>query len=680
VKTNEARVRPHKAASKPAKNPERSANDEWMRTAASLVLSIATFAAAAALLAHLVPAQLPDPAPFLPEAVKDLAPEPRERAVFLLGLLSMPTLPTLYYALLLRWRPTPISAGWRDGLLLGSVATWLFWVCSNSAIPNALSYLLAAAACAPLCVLARLPANKVLAAVAVALCVALLWLTWRTQVINENWFLLEFNMWHHVDILMGAINAAAHGRTVLVDMTSQYGMLWPQIAAVLTAPLSVASTSHFFAALVLIQFGFVYLALARKTGFGSGWLVLFFAAFIGLSHPLFAPVPFNLRGELVAVLKYAFACVPTYYQWVPLRTVWGAVFIWLVPLCSGPQRKWAVPLGYALAAIAVLWNVDQGLVVLVAWTGQNVYRELHRWRGERGAVLRHAALQVSLLLLTGACAWLGYSVFALLRAGEWPRWGELLRFQDIFYRSGFFMVPMRGVELWQAVVAVHLVTIAWCMRRVLRGEQSADATWKLYLALYGMGVFTYYQGRSLPEFLPTAFFPTVLLACVWVHDGMIALRSVPLRTQWRDPDKRGLLITTAIFSLWTCFGVLNFARGLPTALAFAFDETGPPRNAAGLDQLWATLTPELAGKRVLVLVEPSTYVQLKTQSISALPFAGTAEVILKEDVAKVQAVLDHEAPIVLLHKQAHAWWTKYLDLHAYQGTEHAGSFIVLKKP
>ena len=75
----------------------------------------------------------------------------------------------------------------------------------------------------------------------------------------------------HFDLLLGAINQVLHGKTVLVDTSSQYGVLYPYVGAVFARlfGMSVLTTSLFFVLLSLLSMWFVYLAILRKFGAGS---------------------------------------------------------------------------------------------------------------------------------------------------------------------------------------------------------------------------------------------------------------------------------------------------------------------------------------------------------------------------------------------------------------------------
>jgi hypothetical protein len=104
-------------------------------------------------------------------------------------------------------------------------------------------------------VAARVPrwlASAVVLALAV-LCLA-------TQAVGDNWFFHRNDICHHIDIVLGAVNQVAHGRTVLVDVSSQHGLLYPYVIAALMALIGITMTglTVVFACIVLLQ-GFFFI-------------------------------------------------------------------------------------------------------------------------------------------------------------------------------------------------------------------------------------------------------------------------------------------------------------------------------------------------------------------------------------------------------------------------------------
>ena len=58
----------------------------------------------------------------------------------------------------------------------------------------------------------------------------------RLLVINEDIYLSRIDICWHFENTLSAVNHILHGKTVLVDFSSQYGILYAYIAAWMVAP------------------------------------------------------------------------------------------------------------------------------------------------------------------------------------------------------------------------------------------------------------------------------------------------------------------------------------------------------------------------------------------------------------------------------------------------------------
>src|SRR3989339_313950 len=80
----------------------------------------------------------------------------------------------------------------------------------------------------------------------------------------------------HFSMIAGAVNQAANGKTILVDMFSQYGVLYPYIGAIFTKIFghSILNISIYFLVLIFLSFLFMYMALNEKLGADSWYSLL----------------------------------------------------------------------------------------------------------------------------------------------------------------------------------------------------------------------------------------------------------------------------------------------------------------------------------------------------------------------------------------------------------------------
>ena len=679
---------------------------------ASLALSVLIYVAIAwAVFQGYHPAP-PDLTQFLPELRVLVKPEPQERLCYLLGLACIVVLPTLFWAALARWdRLRPKDWAWlqspqmllgRDVALAGGLVLWIIWLAIHTEMPvSRLRLGLAIPLLPAMIYFARqsMPSNRcgahVLAGVLLLLLTSLL-------VVDEAWYWKIWSVSHHFELLLGAVNQVHHGKTILVDTASQYGILYPYIAAMVLAPweLTVTHISLFFAAMSLLTFVLFYWMICEKVGYRSYWSLLFLIPFLAVTHPFFGSGWFVDAGFSA---EYNWI----YYQYHPLRVLCGAFFLGFVPWYFRHQKPWLMVFGYLASGFAVLWNMDTGMVVLLAWTGVLVFDRLALRPIAIGRLLAGIAVHISLFLLTLAGSFATYAIWARFRSGQFPQPDLFLKYQSIFYGAGFMMLPMRLWEWWQPVILIYVVTIADCLRRVIRGSGEARVRWYFFIAIYGLGIFSYYQGRSHICCLYHVLYPAMILAGFHLID---LLRHIPKRPPWtrfRDPEWRYAVIRLVACGLFVVVGFVHFVVCLPSLMWDMPYENDVAEQSATMDRAnldlrrylesipsenkcreWSVamerasldLRQYLKNSPCLILSPFSNYLHLKTGSYSALPFCSPSEVMLVDQLRDVQDAMEREDTQYVVMQTIsgkNVWLLRGLRFDRFHVVRRFGADIVL---
>ncbi len=678
---------------------ELSNGREWPRVWLSIALSLLIYVPLAIALAQYIPgprtplgraaaAKAAEEFMSFPDRELSILPEPLEKARYLLALLCIPILPTGLYLLGRRFirpefldvlnRPNALAA--RDLLLTTALLAWFVVLCRSSWVPNAGGYLLASLPIALLIVFRWRDIPRMTPMMSWFVIGSLALLGFLTQCVGENWFFRYPFIWHHADIVLAAVNQVAHGKTVLVDTTSQYGILYPYVIATALSPFGVSlpGMTVVFAVLLSLQSVLLFLAFKRLPGMSPAWRAAFAISYAGLALPFLSGALFNAPRSLfhVNILQPGYDFSPVYFQFAPIRTIWFSIFVWLCSSESRSTRPWFVPLGYVLAGTSCLWNADTGLVILLAWTGMLIYRHMDGWRRDPVGLLRHAITHLVALAATVAGSLAFYAAFAWLRSGQLPRYDELFFFQRVFYQSGFFMVPMPLWEFWQPLFAMLALTIAWCLRQAARGRIPASAPWLFFIAAYGLGTFSYYQGRSMPQVIPALFLPVFLLAFFWVRQGLLTLAGHTFTEIDRSASLRLVAIQTVPLAIFCICGALNLCRSLPAVVLYAFNTSGT-HNARDMDPLTDGLRQHVAGKEVAILVDPEAYIHTKTGSWSSLPVASLTEVFLRSQVEQIQRSIETPGMLVAIQPHVLNNVCQQLDLSSFVEKQQLPFGVVL---
>jgi hypothetical protein len=649
---------------------------EWVAVCGSWILSLLIYIGGSYIYVytpHATPAINTDV--LLPNLIPHARPEPLEKTLYVSGLLCIPTLPPFFF-FCISWVLTKLpraaklcTTQWmtiiRDILVVIVLIFWLASLGTWSRYPNVDAYLIASGVLAlfvPFVLQLRPVKRSWIIGVILA---AALGLTWYLMLFDDVRLITTRSI-HHFNLLIGAILHVAQGRTILVDNTSQYGVLYPYIAAMCIAPFgfSVWTISQWFASLGMIWYALIGLAIGKRFGYNTWGFVVFIFGLIAVSQPLCCGFNFlthSFFGLEEIILKSSIG----YQQYFPIRTFWCGVFFWLVFQCNGKNRRYWIALGYALAGAALLWNQDTGIVILLTWSGVWAMNRLadrsHGIAHSLSGIMLHAFFGI----LTAAASIGAYLVFAKCRSGVWPDLQEFMQYQRVFYELGFFMLPMPLWEIWQPVILIYAVTAAWCVRKALQGQWDNDARWLFFVAIYGLGAFSYYQGRSAITSLSVMLFPVLLISFYWAALGMEQLPELSLRILWKQPQLRWKFLQIMGFSIFVMFSFFSYVRQVPALVHLAHhihSEKPRPGIKAGFENLRA----EVHGRKVVAIGNADALFCMETHCESLLPFSSIIEVCLKEHVLKVQQAIDRpEVEYIILDSSGGVKLPAGLDFHAF---------------
>jgi hypothetical protein len=339
---------------------------------------------------------------------------------------------------------------------------------------------------------------------------------------------VHYHLWFTADETWAVLD----GRSPLANFATQYGALWPYAFA---AGMSLLGQS----------IG-VWVGLAL-TATGLGMLAIFavlrraaHSALLGLLLflPVLATSFLMLEGTRENRFTYA-----SYFGTFPLRYAGPSMLAWLLArqlAGARPRRPWAL---FLAAGLVVLNNVDAGVPALGATLAALLWTGGRPTRAHLGRLAAHAAAGL-------AAAYALVSALTLARAGVLADPGMLLRFTRLFARAAMAMWPMPPLGLHLVIYLTYVVALGTATVRALRGDADRLLTGMLaWSAVFGLGVGSYFAGRSTPDDLPAMFFP-------WSF--ALALLAIPAARSLRDASWR----RPPIAALACVFGLLVMACSL----------------------------------------------------------------------------------------------------------------------
>ncbi|GEM_PF-1319953 len=574
----------------------------------------------------------------------DFKPEAPERAMFLLAIASFPLMLLTFNVIGLRLLGQPRWLDRHFGNLLAAVVlgaagfgTYVlaqapfFWQASLISLHPILCA--AAVGLLALAMLWRRHNLQLSRGLYRALCVSILlpvagfYLVGPEEIQDSSTYALHFNAVFH------SVVQVYLGKALLIDFSNQYG-LYPHFLAPLLhlLGLSIYKFSLVMAGLVLVAYASLGLFLERTLRSR----LLAFVAFAGV-------VFFSSAFSLILVPE------DRYFQYVPIRFVFPAVGILMASIYVYATRAKAKQLAYwsthLLCSVGVLWNFDSGVVLFLAWILLLLYLEC--CQRNLSAITLGILKQGAAALAVFAGVIMVFSLTLLVQHGAVPDFLGSASYQKFFYLFGFYMLPMPLLHPWNLVALVYLAGLAYAIQAMLGvGSDRNRAAIILFISLLGIGLFSYYQGRSHDFNLIHVLYPAILLLALYL-DGLQTSKWEACGDRWTVAGKRMARMAMALLLAIPCTSLLaNLPNIITIAARHARINTAHATVTRDAEKLARQLKSQ---KTALMLSFHSGVYHLYSRTASPLGVPGMSELLLLTDHQKISEFLmaNHEAPVVL---------------------------------
>jgi hypothetical protein len=305
----------------------------------------------------------------------------------------------------------------------------------------------------------------------------------------------------HSNIISYAVSQAAAG----LNDCHQYGFYHRMLAPIFRAiSPGLFNISVVMAIIYMVALFCIYLVIFKLTK--NKILVLGFAAVMFLA----------CGGVWNFIHIVQGTSIDPYFAYFPIRFLFPALAVLFYYMLIAEKRKYLIACGI-LSGCALWWNFDSGVPVVGAF-GAVMFLEFIFSCERRRAFLK--------LLWFGIAAILGFCAVLLLLTidnGQLPPFMESLKYVSYFSSSGFMMLPMPGIPApWCFFAGIYVLGIIIGIRGFATGRPDIISRMSLFLSVLGVGLFTYYQGRSHTFNLPGTVWPAMLLLFVYT-DRLIRL-------------------------------------------------------------------------------------------------------------------------------------------------------------
>jgi hypothetical protein len=249
------------------------------------------------------------------------------------------------------------------------------------------------------------------------------------------------------------------------------------------------------------------------------------------------------------------------------------------------------------------------------------------------------------IFLSGIIAISVVAVFAIclrIRYGQFPDIFAALDYQKLFYMYGYYMLPMPPWHPWIILLGIYASGLLYGIIRLLENNISIKSSMFFFLSVLGVGLFSYYQGRSHDLCLLPVGYPAFIIVALFTD---MLVKKVNIFNFIGDKINLTLILFLIIYiSLSFVYNVPGIISTISMRLKplFTLQQSDVARNADFVKQ---HTTP---GEEVLILTQLSGVYSLAAQAAYPINVPGTTELALKSDYLIISDYLDKRAHKVVV--------------------------------
>jgi hypothetical protein len=306
----------------------------------------------------------------------------------------------------------------------------------------------------------------------------------------------------HQDFYLGPANDIRHGRYMLVDDYSQYGVAVIYFLAAILAPLPFGYGTFVLAVGVLTALLFVAVYVVLRVATGS----LAFAAL----------------GTFAALMASSIATVGRSTQYPSTGFLrFGVPWLLATALVVAHRRdrpaRTPLLVAYALVGVASVWSFETAFYTGATFVATVVAAA---WTRPEGTRLRAGVAHLAAGAAAAIIAIAGLVTATEIGRGRAPDVGGYVDFLRLYSVDGFGQLPVPGWSLGYLMGGLYVVSLVAVCTLVIRarGSESARASTIVPLvavSTLGAVSLSYFLGRSHPNNLTHVAPPFVAMLTLW---------------------------------------------------------------------------------------------------------------------------------------------------------------------
>ena len=306
----------------------------------------------------------------------------------------------------------------------------------------------------------------------------------------------------HYSFYLGPVTDLAGGKSLLVNINSQYGILVIYFLRMffLFLPLGFTAFSFVMAVITGIQY-MLFFFVVRKL-FRSEILALFSLVVLLIINHLIQ-LNAGILYPSVGALRFGFIYV--FMALIVLRNQF-------------PEKKRLFYWGETIVAgIAFFWSFEVCVYAVVPYLGLLVYESVDF---KSPVKFRFRLFLERMMMLTGCLLVIAGLLYGdvFRRTHEWPHWSYYFDFL-MTYGNGLGMLEVPPVDYWWLVAGILYFSFFALLGILFGSKNNIPPNFNLIVILVFCGIleFTYYLRRADNMNLEHTSMPAILLAIYWLY-------------------------------------------------------------------------------------------------------------------------------------------------------------------
>lgn len=168
---------------------------------------------------------------------------------------------------------------------------------------------------------------------------------------------------------------------------------------------------------------------------------------------------------------------------------------------------------FIILACSILWNPEFGIVAFLSWALTLSYLEFSS--NSIKTIIINIAKHILVALLSIVLCFGFFYINIYLKSGSFPNMMMLFNSMIYFGSLGAGMLPMTLIHPWNFVILIYLTGLTYSIYALFNKSMLTPKTaFILFVSVIGIGLFTYFQGRSHNWNLVWVISPAMILLAI----------------------------------------------------------------------------------------------------------------------------------------------------------------------